>query len=547
MRRLPRIALVAAAALAAGASLFLLLRPRAASTPRLDETIAVVDSALAGGSLPAASEALQSVRVMPAREADQLRLLKRALLLGNLSGDYRVMAELAGRVAAAGGRGARVGALTAYAMMRVGRLADAERALPRRGLAAEVRDPLAGESALRRGSAWTGSGGLTGNLLALLQSRAPAAFTDAARRAGDARLSLDAALLEMEAGNRARASAIVRADLDDPAFDEPGGMILYDSGSYPKSIEKLSRVLVTRPARADIAFVLADAYDALGKEARSEALLKAGVPAAPQLSWTPYSNLATFALGRGDAIRAAKWVDDGLAFFPGSRDLLLARARIDARSARPAPAMEILSRLVEEHPADGEPSLLLLDLQSPGSSPEQHRARLWKLFNRIPADKAVFLSLATALVSAHDWDGASIAVRQHEEAGGRADSQTLLLEGMIDAMRGDDTGAEEVLRRSASTTRDGVARYDLALVLIRRGKTHAALDELAVAAQEQSQAGDPAQRGAVLSRIEMVGGSVRMLDGDTTGARSALLRSLAWDPGNLRAALMLRKLEAGGQ
>ena len=59
--------------------------------------------------------------------------------------------------------------------------------------------------------------------------------------------------------------------------------------------------------------------------------------------------------------------------------------------------------------------------------------------------------------------------------------------------------------------------------------------------------GIPAQRGAVLSRIEMVGGSVRMLDGDTTGARSALLRSLAWDTGNLRAALMLRKLEAGGQ
>ena len=98
--------------------------------------------------------------------------------------------------------------------------------------------------------------------------------------------------------------------------------------------------------------------------------------------------------------------------------------------------MEILSKLVEEHPADGEPALLLLDLQSPGSSREQHRARLWKLFNRIPADKAVFLSLATALVSAHDWDGASIAVRQHEEAGGRADSQTLLLEGMIDVHAG---------------------------------------------------------------------------------------------------------------
>jgi thioredoxin-like negative regulator of GroEL len=114
-------------------------------------------------------------------------------------------------------------------------------------------------------------------------------------------------------------------------------------------------------------------------------------------------------------------------------------------------------------------------------------------------------------------------------------------------MRGDDTGAEGAFGRSAAMTRDGVARYDLALVLIRRGKTHAALEELAVAAEEHSQAGDPARRGEVLSRIEMVGGSVRMLDGDTAGARAALVRSLALAPGNLRAALMLRKLEAGGQ
>ena len=81
MRRLPRVALVAAAALAACACLFLLLRPRVPSGTRLDETIATIDSALAAGSLPTAREALQSIRAIPAREADQLRLLKRALLL----------------------------------------------------------------------------------------------------------------------------------------------------------------------------------------------------------------------------------------------------------------------------------------------------------------------------------------------------------------------------------------------------------------------------------------------------------------------------------
>jgi hypothetical protein len=118
---------------------------------------------------------------------------------------------------------------------------------------------------------------------------------------------------------------------------------------------------------------------------------------------------------------------------------------------------------------------------------------------------------------------------------------------MVAAERGDDAAAEDSFRRSASMTRDGVARYDLALVLLRRGKAHAALDELDVAAQEYSRAGDSRRRAEVLSRIEMVAGSIRMIDGDEAGARSALHRSLAWDPRNIRAALMLRKLEAGVQ
>jgi Flp pilus assembly protein TadD len=275
--------------------------------------------------------------------------------------------------------------------------------------------------------------------------------------------------------------------------------------------------------------------------------LKTGVPLAPQLTWTSYADLAFFAAGRGDTGRAARWVDDGLAFFPGSRDLLLARARLDAREGNQAAAIAILARLAEAHPTDGVPGLLLVDLQSSGASPEQHRARSWKLFNRIPADRDVFLSLASALTSAHDWGGLAIAIRQHEEAGGPSDSRTMLLQGMVAAMEGDDARAEEVFRRAASVTRDGIAHYDLALVLLRQGRRHAALEELAVAVQEYSQAGEPSRRGEVLSRMEMIGGSVRMLDGDQAGARAALLRALSWDPKNLRAALTLRKLEAGGQ
>jgi tetratricopeptide (TPR) repeat protein len=545
MRRLPRAALAAAAVLAAGAAVFLVFRLRAPSPSRLEETIAALDSALAAGSLPTAREELQSLQVMPSEEQGQLRLLKRALQLGSLSGDYHVLAELGEKLQAAGGKGIPVRTVTAYAMMRVGRLSDAERILPRRTLRKDIGDPLSGELALRRGEAWTGSDGVTTALFRLTRISPPGDFASAASRTGNARLLLDAALREMESGNRARASSIVSADLGGAEFDEPGGMILYDSGNVPAAIERLARR--ARPGRADLAFVLADAWAALGRDARSEAALRIGVPLAPQLTWTSYANLAYFALGKGDAVRASRWVDDGLAFFPGSRDLLLARARLDTRRGDPAPAVEVLTKLVDAHPADGEAALLLLDLQSSGASPEQHRGRLWKLFNRNPADRDVFLSLASALTSAHDWRGVAVAIRQHEEARGLWDAQTLVLQGTAESMGGDDARAEETFLRAASMTSDGVARYDRALVLFRQGRRHAALEELAVAVQEYSQAGDPARRREVLSRMEMIGGSARMLDGDVAGARAALARALALDPGNLRAALTLRKLEAGGQ
>jgi hypothetical protein len=55
------------------------------------------------------------------------------------------------------------------------------------------------------------------------------------------------------------------------------------------------------------------------------------------------------------------------------------------------------------------------------------------------------------------------------------------------------------------------------------------------------------ERARVLSLMEMLTGSARLLEGDETGARAAFGRSLALDARNLRAGLLLRKLEAGEQ
>jgi Flp pilus assembly protein TadD len=122
-------------------------------------------------------------------------------------------------------------------------------------------------------------------------------------RIGDTRLSLDAALLHMEAGSAGKAETIAQADLRDAAYDEPAAAIAWDAGDFPAAIERLSRLQAARPHRAEAALLFADVSQALGRTVDAEKALARALPLAPQLSWTPYANLAYFAGLRGEAFR----------------------------------------------------------------------------------------------------------------------------------------------------------------------------------------------------------------------------------------------------
>jgi tetratricopeptide (TPR) repeat protein len=544
VRRVAWAALSFALLCAAGAAVFFLLRPRPPHRDDLSTLLAPVDAAISAGSLDTARGALENIRLLPSSEEGLLRLLKRAQLVCSASGDYRLMADLAARAPGTSLGSAEVRAVAAYALLRAGRVAEAEKAASRRRLPPDVGDLLKGEITLRRGRGWKGSDALTRDLIALDGSRDPLAFSAAAVRTGDTRLSLDAALLFMEKGALAEAQQVVQKDLTAAMFDEPAAAISWDSGDSKTALDRLERLNAARAGRAEILFRLADCLQALGRGGEAEKALRAGLPTAPQLSWTPYANLGFFAARRGDLGSADRFLKDGLAFFPASRDLRIARASIAARAGREEEAIKILTGLLDGQPGDSEAALLLLDLQASTLSPEQNRARLWKLFNRVPAETAPFQLLCGALIGARDWEGASIAIQQHGEAIGAEDADLLLLRGMIAAMRGDSAGAEADFRRAASEQKDGRARYDLALLLVQKGNARSALQELSLAEDEHARSGSPEGGDAVLSRIAMLGGTARLLDGDEAGARTAFARALTLDPHNLRASLLLRKLEA---
>jgi Flp pilus assembly protein TadD len=237
-------------------------------------------------------------------------------------------------------------------------------------------------------------------------------------------------------------------------------------------------------------------------------------------------------------------LEKGHGFFPASAELVMESADLEASQGSIQAAVSMLDRLVESRPEDSAAALFRLRLRAPQLSPEAYRAELWKLFDRIPADPPAFTALVRSLIAAHDWDGALLAMREHRAAAGEDDPFQLLMTGVIDAMRGSSAEAVSFLRKAADASRDGAARYDLALVLLNQGLTGEALDQLAEAAGEARNRADGSSF-SVLARIEMLTGTALLATGDAAGARSAFLRARALDPHDLRIGLELRKLEAG--
>ncbi|MGA2764103.1 MAG: tetratricopeptide repeat protein [Spirochaetia bacterium] len=528
---------------ALGAAFFIFLLPLIFPPPDITPKLAVIDEAIAGGYLSTARAELLAIRPAQRRESDALRLLKRAFILSRETGDFNLLAAVGNRAMSANGGSGGVRLVAAYASLRAGRLSDAE-SLAARGLRGGTADLLRGEIILRGGGTWPGSDSLTRELVKLDGSAKASDFTAAARQVDDKRLGLDAALLSLESGDLAGARAIASSQLQEQRFDEPASLIAYDSGDFETAITRLSRLQGVRGPRADIALLLADCYHDLGRSGDFEAALRDSIALDPRISWTPYANLGLLAEKRGDIPQARQALGRGRALFSGSRELVLATARLEADQGSTDTAISLLDGLVAERPDDSMAALLRLQLKAPGMTPQAYRAELWKLFDRLPSDRAVFMTLASALVASHDWEGAALELHQHAEAGGPEDADTLSLRGLVEAMRGRNDLAQDSLRQAAALKEDGRYRYDLAVVLLHQGKPQEALLQLQQARREAG--GGSPNADDLPARIETLSGRCMLAAGDVVGARNAFLRARVLDPHLLRPALELRKLEAGG-
>ncbi len=528
------------------AGTYFLLLPFVFPGPGIGQRLAAIDDAIARGYVSTARAQLLGINPMPRNEGQALRVLKRAFILSGQAGSFDLLATMADRAQASVPASSTVRMIAAYALLRTGRLSDAE-AAARRGLPGGTGDLVGAEISLKRGAPWKGSDSVTRGLLGLESSRQPSDFLSAAGLFPDKRISLDAALLLLEKGELARARTVAAASLQDAAFDEPAALISYDSGDFEAAVTRLARLAARLQAqgapRADVQLLLADCYHALGKDADFAGALERAIGLDPGISWTPYADLGLIALQKGSTAAAASELARGMALFPGSRALVLAAARLDVAQGNQAAAIKLLDGLVSQRPQDAEAALFLLSLTSRELSPPAYRVGLWRLFDRLPANQTVFLTLAAALTASHDWEGADIAIHQHELARGAGDADTMAYRGLIAAMRGENSQAMATFEQAALVDRSGRSRYDLAALLLHTGNASEAVGQLDQAAQEAAAADASPQMAA---RIQTLRGRCLERTGDLAGARAAFLRARTLDPHELRAGFELRKLEAQG-
>ena len=138
VRRIALVAMLMAFLGASGGALFFFFHSRAVKTEELDPVLTSVDSALAGGYLDTAREALERLTALPSSEEELLRLLKRAYAVSSAAGNFGLFADLGKKALAVNGRSPRLRAVAAYADLRSGRVAEAEAILARGALPAEA-------------------------------------------------------------------------------------------------------------------------------------------------------------------------------------------------------------------------------------------------------------------------------------------------------------------------------------------------------------------------------------------------------------------------
>jgi tetratricopeptide (TPR) repeat protein len=486
-RRPVRVAFFLAAALAlagtlAGLVILPLIRSTRLNRP-LDEHLSEADEAVALGYLDRAADSIRLAAGAARGEYEHLRVLKRASRLARRTGSFGELAALAEKALAGSPGSARLRVLAAYGLLRSEHPQRAAALWAGRWKQSALKEnPGAGtllaEIALKSdASAQMEEGILPEGVLPVEMDRLlrpqtaeqPETLAVLGRHFQDERLSLDAALLAMRQGERDLAAEIARAQL--PPASEPAFLIAYDSGENEEALRRLEAVLDGEPPRPDQAAMMGDLMAWTGDTGAARQVYLRLIRESPSFSWKPYLNLAWISLRGRDEDAARYYRQQAVERFPEERRIhwaMIEDLRHSADTGREAEEeyRRQIKAYLARFPDDLQGNLMALELQGERISSAVYQARLWRLFNRHPADERLCRRIVLHLLAGGDTEGAAAALKQHEQASG--ESGTLWqhqLRGMVAALQGRLAEAREEFTRYLSRREDWWMYYNRGLVV----------------------------------------------------------------------------------
>ncbi|HUZ18645.1 MAG TPA: tetratricopeptide repeat protein [Spirochaetia bacterium] len=543
--------IVVVSALAVGAAIFLGLRihETAFRQATLSGLLSDADRAISGGFYPRASQDLQKAMQSATTREAWLSIAKRGLQIAHGSGNYDLLRAI-GREATKDLPGSQeLWAIRVLAELRTGRYASA-----RQIAGSRLSDPrfesLKTEALLRAYPGLDAAGlSLSGGerqVIETIASRDPGLFEALARQLGNQDLLFDASLLYAWKGEMDQAYSVL-VGLQSQEHPIAGMLLSYDADHLDSALGYYSSM--TESQRTPQTQLLAD--DILAAQERYDDAAsgyQAFVKADPTFAWTPYADLAWLAAsGKSKLVTTTQAVDalkPALAAFPKQPEIVLSYAWLAGESGDTSRAESALEAYLKNDPGSLDVNLLHAELSGGSGNPESLRAALWQLYyGAAAADRArVARYLGWYLFGLHDFGGLRQIFKMSSNDQG--DEWLSFYQGVYDGLNKEYASGITQFQRAFAIEARWQTLYNMGILELKDQSAQAAESDFQKADSALIQADQTKTKSPERALVHVGLAQALVMDGNTEGAKRELLYALDMDPGNIRAELLLQKLDS---
>ena len=355
---------------------------------------------------------------------------------------------------------------------------------------------------------------------------------DAASFFGDQRYLLDAALMNLSAGNIDDAWELLRDSGDDASLDEIKSFIAYDRQDY-RAAQNYSNRFTLRSDTPELILFKGDVLLRNNSYNQADYIYEEFIKKYPLYSSIPYRNL--YSINYDYAIRNT-WLAEGLNYFPDDKDLLLSSAWEFYMEGDPRGTADALKK-VESN--DSSVELFKLNMMLTGRSPEHIIGIFWTIYNTAPDDESTAVSFANFLLKNRQYEQLDILLKRYTDAAGFED-WVYSYSAISMAMQGRYGEAGIEIRKALDISVNVPNYYNMGEILSLGKKYDEATDALQNALVEND-AG--VRNDDYVGKIYYKLAEIHYNINDYVSAEDYLHKLMAINPDDMKSSLLMKKIQ----